>query len=107
MANNCMTSLRVMREEAITEKEADAIVADIRENIEYTGGAKSYRDENSIEWNGDTRWNVPTDALVELAKRHRVSIRAIGREDGNGFMQVVCINEGGAIVQDDEIDYAL
>jgi hypothetical protein len=32
-------------------------------------------------------------------------IRALGREDAAGFVQVVCIDQEGKVVQDDAIDY--
>jgi len=53
-----------------------------------------------------TRWNVPTDALKEIANKHDVKIRAVGREDAVGFVQVVCIKARGVVVLDEEIGYA-
>jgi len=44
--------------------------------------------------------------LQTIAKQFGVNIRAVGREDGVGFVQVVCIDSNGTIVQDQEIGYA-
>jgi len=38
---------------------------------------------------------VLTKELQAVAAKHRVNIRAIGREDGRGFVQVVCVNDRG------------
>ena len=42
-----------------------------------------------------TRCAVLTKELQAVAAKHRVNIRAIGREDGRGFVQVVCVNDRG------------
>lgn len=101
-----MTCLSIQSDHELTDKKQQAIVGDIRETIEYTGGYISYSDEGLMQYDCDTRWDIPVHALVELAKKHDVKIRAIGREDGCGFIQVVCIAASGDVVQDDCINYA-
>lgn len=108
MANNCMTKVSVFS----GKKEFDGTTSEkiakfIEENIEYTGGEVVYEDENLIEWSGDTRWSIPQDQIAALAKTFGVSVRAVGDEPGIGFVQVVCANEKGKIVQDAEIGFAL
>lgn len=107
MANNCMTRLAVYREKPITDKEAEAIGAFIKENIEYTGGEITYNDETRIEWEGDTRWAIPRDEITKLAKTFTMNVRAVGDEPGIGFVQVICAKPNGDIVQDEEIAFAL
>lgn len=106
MANNCMTTLSIQSESEIGEEKSKAIAADIAENIEYTGGQVSYEDDTLIEWDGDTSWALPVDDLAALAKKHGVKIRAVGREDGCGFVEVACINAKGQVVQHESIDFA-
>jgi hypothetical protein len=105
MANNCMTSLSITSEEPITDDKHDAIVADIRDTIQYTGGDESCSEDDFIEYECDTRWAIPTEAIAALAKKHQVKVRALGREDGCGFVQVVCANAEGIVVQDESIGY--
>jgi hypothetical protein len=100
-----MTSLSIFSEEPITDEKSDAIVADIRETIQYTGGDVSCSEDDFIEYECDTRWAIPTDAIATLAKKHNVKVRAIGREDGCAFVQVVCANAEGIVVQDESIGY--
>jgi hypothetical protein len=105
MANNCMTSLTIISDEPIADEKHDAIIADIRETIEYTGGNECCSSEDIIEYECDARWAIPTDAVASLAKKHKVKVRAIGREDGCAFVQVVCANAEGIVVQDESISY--
>ena len=106
MANNCMTSLTIISDEPMAEEKHDAIVADIRETIEYTCGDVSYSSDDLLEYECDTRWAIPADAIAALAKKHKVKVRAIGREDGCAFVQVICANAEGIVVQDESIGYA-
>jgi hypothetical protein len=105
MANNCMTSLSISNDEEITDEKHDAIIADIRATIEYTGGNECCSSEDTIRYECDTRWEIPTDAIAALAKKHKVKVRAIGREDSCAFVQVVCANAEGIVVQDETIGY--
>jgi hypothetical protein len=108
MANCCATDITLMSDDEndFTDKQYKAIVKDLKE-LEHCWSEADLVDTNLIEWHGDTRWNVPTDALIKIAIKWQCSIRAIGREDGCAFIQVVCIDESGELVQDAEIDYAL
>ncbi len=107
MANICITSLSIQSEEGFaTDERVEALRKDIEETVTYDGPTEfAYADENLIECEIGTRWNVPAEQLQALAAKHRVKIRAVGREDGCGFVQVVCINDQGTVVQDDAIDY--
>lgn len=107
MANNCDTTLTIHREEEIDADTRKDITKAIEDTVQYTGGSMSFEDDTLMEWSGDTRWNVPVDELQKIAKAHAVNIRAVGREDGVGFVQVVCINDSGEIIQNDEIAYKL
>ena len=112
MANCCDTSLSFQNEDTcksptFTNDQQEALRKDIEAKIAYDGVPvldQAY--DNYIECNICTKWNVPTDALRQIAKAHDVKIRAVGREDGVGFVQVVCIDANGEIVQDQEIGYA-
>ena len=107
MANICFTSLSIQCEEGFaTDQQVEALRKDIEETVTYDGPTEfGYADEHLIECEIGTRWNVPTERLQTVAAKHRVNIRAVGREDGCGFVQVVCINDQGAVVQDDATDY--
>ena len=108
MANICITSLSIQRDEAFAnDAEVEALRKDIEESVTYDGPTDfHYADDHLIECETGTRWNVPTEQLQAVAAKHRVKIRAVGREDGCGFIQVVCVNDRGEVVQDDGIDYA-
>jgi hypothetical protein len=107
MANICFTSLSIQKDEDFTDGQQDALRKEIDETVTYDGATDfHYADDRLIECDMSTRWNVPTEALKEIAAKHNVKIRAVGREDANGFIQVVCIDQSGAVVQDDEIQYA-
>jgi len=101
-----MTSLTIMSDEEMSDEKQSAIVADIKETIEYTGGDVLYTDENYFEYQCDTRWGIPSDAIAALAGKHSVQVRAIGRKDGCAFVQVVCANAAGKLLQDESIGYA-
>lgn len=107
MANICSTSLSIQSEDGFaSDEQVEALRKEIEETVTYDGPTEfDYTDEYLIECNTCTRWNVPTEQLSVLAKKHRVSIRAVGREDGCAFVQVVCVDESGKVVQDDSIDY--
>jgi integrase len=112
MANICFTSLSIQKDAdckvpEFTDGMADAIRKDIEEHVSYDGESVfHYEDDALLECDLATRWNVPTDALKEIANKHDVKIRAVGREDAVGFVQVVCIKARGVVVLDEEIGYA-
>jgi hypothetical protein len=106
MANLCDTALSIQSDDEIKDDVADALRKEIEDTILYDGELHFERcDADLIECSLCTRWNVPTHELQAMAKKYAVNIRAVGREDGMGFVQVVCINSSGKIVQSDEIDY--
>ncbi len=113
MANICFTALSIQKAADCKVPEfndgiAEAIRKDIEEHVTYDGETVlHYEDETLLECDIATRWNVPTEALQKIAEAHDVKIRAVGREDGVGFVQVVCINARGAVVQDCEINYEI
>ena len=100
-----MTSIKLISEEEITPTQLEQISKTLADDIAYTGGEVTYHEDTDIEWEGDTKWNVPIEALAALCKRFNLKARAVGREDGVGFVQVVCIDESGTVTQDDEITW--
>lgn len=108
MANMCETNLTIMGENNITEEKFDAILEDLREINYGDFGDKpqaEYCDDSFFEVYVGTRWNVPTEKLQEIAEKHGVQIRAVGKEDGCAFVQVVCIDSDGTVKQDEAIGY--
>jgi hypothetical protein len=107
MANICITLLSIQSEDGFgTDQQVEALRNDIEETVTYDGPTEfASADEHLIECDIATRWNVPTERLQAVATKHHVNIRAVGREDGCGFVQVVCIDDQGAVVQDEAIDY--
>ena len=105
MANICITSLSIQSDEGFkNDQQVEALRKDIEETITYDGPTEfAYTDENLIECDVGTRWNVPTEQLQTVAAKHHVKIRAVGREDGCAFVQVVCVNDQGKVVQDESI----
>lgn len=108
MANCCDTSFTIISEkEEIQEEKLKQMQDWLSDNIAHCDNAYiDYIDANLVEGNVCTRWNVPEDKLQEFCKLFKVKLRAIGREDGVGFVQVVCINDNGELVQNEEIGYA-
>jgi hypothetical protein len=108
MANICLTSLSIQKDEDFaSDEQVEALRKDIEETITYDGPTEFHHcDDTLIECDVGTRWNVPTEKLQALAAKHDVSIRAVGREDGCAFVQVVCVDNLGKVVQDESIAYA-
>jgi hypothetical protein len=114
MANICFTSLSIQKDDSCKNGEfadnvqTEALRKEIEEQIDYGSGGCTfdYEDDNLIECSIGTRWNIPVDALREIAKRHDVKIRAVGREDGCGFVEVACITAAGDLLQHESIDFA-
>lgn len=104
-----MASVTLLREEEkpFTDAEIAEIKDALREIDHCDNGTIGYQDDTCLEWDGDTRWALPEDELQEIAKRFAVSIRAIGREDGCAFVQVVCVDDEGDVIQSESIEYAL
>jgi len=88
--------------------QTEALRKELEEQIDYGGGGCTfdYEDESLIECSIGTRWNIPVDALRDIAKRHDVKIRAVGREDSAGFVEVACITASGDLLQHQSIDFA-
>jgi hypothetical protein len=107
MANLCDTSLSIQSEEAISDDVAEALRKEIEETVLYDGELHFERcDDELIEASLCTAWHVRTEELQKLAAKYSINIRAVGREDGAGFVQVACITSQGKIIQDQEIGYA-
>jgi hypothetical protein len=108
MSNICFTSLSIQKDDEFTsDEQVEALRKDIEETITYDGSTEfHYADETLIECDVGTRWDVPTDILQVVAAKHHVKIRAVGREDSCGFVQVICVNDVGKVVQDESIGYA-
>jgi hypothetical protein len=104
MANICNTQLIVYKttKKLNTEKMKEWL----EENYAYDGSLSlNWSDEEMVDFNCDTKWNVIPDELAKFCKEFGVKVRAIGQEDGNMFIQVACIDENGKVVQDDAIAY--
>ena len=114
MANICFTSLSIQKDDSCKAPEftddlqTEALRKELEEQIDYGGGGCTfdYQDETLIECSIGTRWNIPVDALRDIAKRHDVKIRAVGREDSAGFVEVACITASGDVLQHRSIDFA-
>ncbi len=114
MANICFTSLSIQKDDSCKAPEftddvqTEALRKELEEQIDYGGGGCTFdhADESLIECAIGIRWNIPVDALRDIAKRHDVKIRAVGREDGCGFVEVACIDASGELVQHESIDFA-
>lgn len=108
MANCCAAEIALMRDGGNDfSDEEELAIQDALIELDHCGnGAIAYRGENIIEWQGDTHWTIPEEELREIAKQFNVHIRAVGREAGLGFVQVVCIRENGRIIQSEALDYA-
>lgn len=110
MANNCFTKLSIQKTDN-TKKEisemSDEMIKDINENISYQGDAsQDWCDEDLMEVSTDTRWNIPTEELSAFCKKYNVKVRAVGEEPGCGFVQVVCIEDTGEVIQDEAISFS-
>lgn len=107
MANICDTTLSIQNPEGgkpFDDDRIKAITDDLTENW-CDDIDEAYSDDDLFEINARTRWNVCADELRPIAKRHGVRIRAVGREDGVGFVEVACIEANGKIVQHEDIGY--
>lgn len=109
MANNCMTTLSVQSDTPMTEEQHKGIEADLNANVTYSADCHvAHSDDSLMEIELDTRWNVSNviEPLKAIAQKYLVNIRAVGIENGVGFVQVVCIDKEGTVIQDAEIGYA-
>ena len=113
MANICFTSLSIQKDDSCKTPiftdtlQTEALRKAVEEQIDYAGDCTfEYEDDTLIECSLGTRWNVPVDALRDIARKHDVKIRAVGREDGNGFVEVACITADGDMLQHQSIDFA-
>jgi hypothetical protein len=108
MANYCTTSLSIQTDDEkrdLTEVSQE-IKQWLNENYFYPDTSDMHCEETCLlEMDGETKWNVQEDLLVECSKKFDIKIRAIGREDGCAFVQVVCV-DNGEIVQSESIGYA-
>lgn len=107
MANICDTKLKITPKDGknFLKIEITEIEKYTKDNYAYCN--EIYTSDTDPEWieiNCGTKWNVITDELIKIAKKFDVNIRAIGIEEGVGFIQVVKINPIGDIIQDDEIE---
>lgn len=106
MANICNTELRISSEQ-LSENKIKEIRNYIEDKYAYCGEIYSdedYEIDDYMVVECGTKWNVMTDELIKMAKKFRISIRAVGREDGIGFIQVVGVSEDGSIYKDEEIE---
>jgi len=65
-----------------------------------------YEDEDFIEAQGDSKWNVRAEEWAQFAKEMGVNVRIIGTEFGVGFIQVVKCWVNGTYTEE-EIDLAM
>lgn len=105
-----MTSLSIQAVDGneFKKEEIEAIRKDIDETICCDGSTEwHYTSDSLLETEIGTAWHVRPQELAEIAKRHGVNIRAVGKEDGCGYCGVACVNAKGEIIQDESIEYAL
>lgn len=82
------------------------IIEALKEDYAYDDEvSEDYESEDYIEVSCGTRWNVQAEILQDIAKKYGVRIRAVGTEEGVGFVQVVCVDSKGEVVQDEEISF--
>jgi tRNA G10 N-methylase Trm11 len=108
MANICNTDLKLYREnKPFTGSEVESIEKWLNDNIAYDGVYdNSGEGEEFLEINMGTKWNIPIEELKTFAKMFNTEVRAIGREDGMGFIQFVKINDKGELLEDKELNTA-
>lgn len=119
MANICDTRLKITKplvndeldEKEFTNEELELVKEMLSDSDKYPDTACTYEDIYSfdnagyaLEFSLGTRWNVPIEALQNLAKTIKCDIRAIGEEDGMGFIQVVKIASDGELISDEAMD---
>ncbi len=108
MANICDTQLSIQHE--LSEEKGAEFSKQFKtwldENYDYNGDVHiDWEDENLIEVTAQTRWNVQEEILQRFCKEFGVKVRAIGQENGCAFVQVVCVDENGEIVQNESIGF--
>jgi hypothetical protein len=94
MANICLTSLSIQKNATCAsptfadDAQMEALRKDIEERAAYNIDVTfEHSSDDLIDCSIGTRSNVPVDALRGIAKTHVVNIRAVGREDGCGFIE--------------------
>lgn len=108
MANICDVSISVMpNNNELTQEQSQAIEKEFekhfKDEFQITNEEVYYMEiETFMRWSITYKDNL--DVLVQLSEKHNLKIRAVGREDGVGFVQVVCI-DNGVIMQNEEIGY--
>lgn len=104
MANCCIADVALYRDtRAFTKKDTAQIQAALAD-IAHCGGDIAYRDDQVIEWQGDTRWALPQTELAAIAKRFGARIRAIGRDDSMGFIEVMKFAPNGDLISHEGLD---
>jgi hypothetical protein len=107
MANCCTSDITFIRDEKPFNEDDIASLTLALEEIDHCGsGSFGFQDELIMEWSGDTRWSLPETELQLMAKSAHAKVRAIGRDDGMGFIQMLCIDEDGVTIQDQAIESA-
>lgn len=98
-------------EQEFTNEDMELVKEMLSDSVKYEDTACAYDDIYSfdnagyaLEFSLGTRWNVPIEALQELAKKIKCDIRAIGEEEGIGFIQVVKIASDGELISNEEIE---
>lgn len=106
MANICNTDLKLYREDnPFKEQEAREIEKWLNENVAYDNvyNIEGFEDE-LLEIQMGTKWNIPTEQLKTLAQMFNCEIRAIGREDGCCFIGYVKINDQGELLTEEYLN---
>lgn len=105
MANVCNTQLKIVADR-ISDEKADDIIKWLEDNYCLEDSLnENWRCEDSLELYCDTKWNVIPEELSKMCKKFKVQCRAIGQEDGNGFIQVVHIENNGKIIGDEAMSF--
>ena len=111
MANICDTTLCVLKRDNEADYK-DTLHNDVLAWLknDYEGMCDevydSYSDDEMSEYILGVRWAIQADDMLKLVKLFKVNVRAVGREDAIGFVQVICV-EDDEITQDDCIDYKI
>ena len=104
MANICDTQLSIQGENL--SKVSTEMKQWLNENYDYNQEVSfDWEDDDLIEATSQTRWNVQEELLQGFCKKFNVRVRAIGQENGCAFVQVVCIEATGEIVQSESIGF--
>lgn len=88
-----------------TAKAIDIYVRDKFNIQEIDEDIITKEDTEDLRWTVEYRWAIPETELRELAIKFKVKVDARGEEDGMCFYQVMNVDEDGAIINNESIDW--